>query len=357
MEIYHEGSFRPFSGALDLLRFSPLSLQARVRLGFAMWRLSRTTDWRRFTTKSARTWLLENAGEEAVAVIWEPLLKAKFHDAYRDISMAWLWARIHIRSRSRTSLVGPEQLGYFAGGFATLTRALEESIRTGGTHVRNSTEVCALHRREDGRIEVETANDKNAYDQVLVTAPSPVFARMLSADDVATEKYRQTLASTRYLAAMTLIFSSTQCLTEAYWTSIVQPDNPFLVLVHHTALVGASEFGGRYVYYLGQYLPETHPEFMGEDEAVIEHWLSCLRQMIPEFRRECVQELRLFKFRYAQHVVTTDHAAKIPDIQGPWAGLYLANFSQTFPEDRGTNFAIRDGRAVAALMDKLIHSH
>lgn len=352
MAVYREGSFLPFSGALDLLRFSQLSLSARVRLGFAMWRLSRTTDWKPLAAQSAYAWLREQAGEEAVSVLWEPLLKAKFHDAYRDISMAWLWARIHIRSRSRTSLAGPELLGYFAGGFATLTRALEESIRAGGARVRVSTDARSLRRREDGQIEVATAKDCAAYDQVLVTAPSPVFAQMLPNSDGVMEKYRQSLTRTTYLAAMTCVFSSTQRLTDAYWTSIVQPDHPFLVLVHHTALVGAEEFGGRYVYYLGQYLPHTHPEFNEADDAVIEHWLSCLGRMVPHFRRECVLESRLFKFRYAQHVVTTDHANLIPSARTPWPGLYLANFSQTFPEDRGTNYAIRDGRAVALLMDK-----
>ncbi len=352
MAVYRDGAFFPFSGAVDLLRFPPLSLPARLRLGFAMWRLSRTTQWRPFAEKTAYAWLLENAGEDAVSVLWEPLLKAKFHDAYRSISMAWLWARIHIRARSRASLLGQERLGYFNGGFATLTGALEESIRLHGAHVRTSTNVRLLRRAKDGRIEVETPEDRCAYDQVLVTAPSPIFAHMLPKEDSAMEKYKDALGSTRYLAAMTCIFSSTQRLTDAYWTNIVQEDNPFLVIVHHTALVGAEEFDGRYIYYLGQYLPETHPDFVDEEGAVIKRWLDALGRMVPDFRRECIQELRLFKFRYAQHVVTTGYTTAIVGNQTPWPGLYLANFSQTFPEDRGTNFAIRDGRAVAALMER-----
>jgi hypothetical protein len=30
--------------------------------------------------------------------------------------------------------------------------------------------------------------------------------------------------------------------------------------------------------------------------------------------------------------------------------VYLANFSQIFPEDRGTNYAVREGEKLAALM-------
>jgi len=32
--------------------------------------------------------------------------------------------------------------------------------------------------------------------------------------------------------------------------------------------------------------------------------------------------------------------------------VYLANFSQIFPEDRGTNFAVREGNKVAELVGR-----
>jgi hypothetical protein len=40
----------------------------------------------------------------------------------------------------------------------------------------------------------------------------------------------------------------------------------------------------------------------------------------------------------------------------PVPGLYLANFSQIYPEDRGTNYAVREGNAIAALVLKDVAS-
>jgi hypothetical protein len=60
----------------------------------------------------------------------------------------------------------------------------------------------------------------------------------------------------------------------------------------------------------------------------------------------------LFRFRTAQHIVDTAYEDKIPDYRTPLPGVFLANFSQIFPEDRGTNFAVREGLKMAALLQQ-----
>ena len=63
-----------------------------------------------------------------------------------------------------------------------------------------------------------------------------------------------------------------------------------------------------------------------------------------------MEEKHIFRFRAAQHIVDTDYERKIPGYKTPLPGVYLANFSQIFPEDRGTNFAVRDGLKIAAMI-------
>jgi hypothetical protein len=41
---------------------------------------------------------------------------------------------------------------------------------------------------------------------------------------------------------------------------------------------------------------------------------------------------------------------KIPGCRTPLPGVFPANFSQVFPEDRGTNFAVREGEKVAEMV-------
>jgi hypothetical protein len=48
--------------------------------------------------------------------------------------------------------------------------------------------------------------------------------------------------------------------------------------------------------------------------------------------------------------VEVGYAKLVPGHEIPIKGIYLATMAQVYPEDRGTNYAIRDGRKVAGLL-------
>jgi len=127
VSLYYDGVLYPFKGALDLVRFKPLSLINRIRAGLVVLYLQQTKNWKKFQHVSAYDWMLRAAGKQVTEVIWEPLLKGKFDKYYDKVSMAWLWARIHVRAQSREA--GGEKLGYFDGGFQVFTDALVSRLR------------------------------------------------------------------------------------------------------------------------------------------------------------------------------------------------------------------------------------
>ena len=43
---------------------------------------------------------------------------------------------------------------------------------------------------------------------------------------------------------------------------------------------------------------------------------------------------------------------KMPAYRTPLPGIYLANFSQIYPDDRGTNYAVRDGNMIADMVSR-----
>jgi protoporphyrinogen oxidase len=88
---------------------------------------------------------------------------------------------------------------------------------------------------------------------------------------------------------------------------------------------------------------------MAEDEIYGE-WLDYLGKIFPHFDREQVREKHMFKMKNAQHIVSLDYEDKIPGYETPLSNVYLSNFSQIFPEDRGTNYAVREGKKVAEMM-------
>lgn len=344
--IFRDGKVHAFKTPLDLLRFAPCSFLGRLRTGFAALYLKHQKNWRGFTRQTAHAWMTRACGASAMAAIWTPLLRGKFERHYDRVSMAWFWARIHTRANSRSG-GGGEKLGYFRGGFNVITAALETELRRRGVTIRTGAAVAQISA--DRTAVVNGATEK--FDACVFTGPSPAFAKLLP-EVPALRDYAAQLRSIEYLGAVCLIFTSDQDLGEYYWVNVNAPDAAFLVFINHTRLVGREAYGGKHVYYIGAYLPPDGEMYSLPDAELTRRWFGYLPKMFPEFDPQRVAEKHIFRFRAAQHIVDTDYEAKIPAYATPLPGVFLANFSQIFPEDRGTNFAVREGEKIAALVSR-----
>jgi len=342
--IYRDGKIHSFKTPRDLLQFAPCSFLGRLRTGFAALYLKHQKNWRSFTRVTAHNWMTRACGASAMASIWTPLLKGKFDRHFDQVSMAWFWARIHTRANSRAG-GGGEKLGYFRGGFNVVTTVLEKEIRQRGGEIRTGATVEKISAERTAVINGVT----EPFDFCLFTGPSPAFARLLPASETFND-YVAKLRSIDYLGAACLIFTSEQSLGDFYWVNVNEPDAPFLVFIQHTRLVDRENYGGKNVYYIGAYLAPDGKTFALSDDELTRLWFAYLKKMFPAFDAAQVGERHVFRFRAAQHIVDTGYEEKIPDFKTPLPGVFLANFSQIFPEDRGTNFAVRDGERMAALM-------
>ena len=345
--IFRDGKIHAFKTPLDLLRFAPCSFLGRLRTGFAALYLKHQKNWRGFTRQTAHAWMTRACGASAMASIWTPLLQGKFDQHFDKVSMAWFWARIHIRANSRAG-GGGEKLGYFRGGFNVITVALENELRRRGVTIQTA---ATVEKFADGERAAFISGEKVPFDFCLFTGPSPALAKLLPAE-AALAGYAAQLRSIEYLGAACVIFTSDQSLGDFYWVNVNAPDAPFLVFIQHTNLVDKKTYGGKNVYYIGAYLPSDRKIYALPDEELTRQWFSYLPKMFPHFDPAQVGETHVFRFAAAQHIVDTAYEAKIPEYQTPLPGVWLANFSQIFPEDRGTNFAVREGEKIAALIQQ-----
>jgi hypothetical protein len=92
------------------------------------------------------------------------------------------------------------------------------------------------------------------------------------------------------------------------------------------------------------------PLFSLSDDALAQLWWGYLKKMFPEFNPARASERHVFRFKAAQHIVDTRYEEKISAYRTPLPGVFLSNFSQVFPEDRGTNFAVREGLKIADMV-------
>ncbi len=349
---FHEGKDYPFSTPKDLITFTPLSLLNRIRLGLLTLYLKQLRNWRGLSQVTAMDWLQKWMGTEVTREIWEPLLRGKFDHYYDKITMSWLWGRFNIRARSQNKDFSGEKLGYPDGGFAIITDALEAKIRARGAAIQLNTSIERITKARSSKvITLEFLSGKTEnFDKVLVTTPSAVFSRMIEEDPSVPRDYITRLNRTKYLDAVVMVFRTKQKLTSAFWYNIKDTRVPFLTLLSPSALAGTKQFGGSEVYFVGAYVPREH-HYMNDVYDIASEWKQGLKVMFPNFDETQIQELKLSKFKNAQHIVDVGFERNnLVPFTTPINGLYLANFTQIYPDDRGTNFAVRDGRRVASLV-------
>ena len=351
--LYHAGKVWDFSTPTDLLRFTPLSLLQRLRVGLWTLLLQRTSDWRKFEDVTAREWLSKHMGPQAYRVIWEPLLRGKFGEFYDQVSMTWIWGKVRLRVASRGKGFQKERLGYPMGSFGEVIDVLAETIRRQGGEVHVSSRVSDIAVNEGAAhgLNVQTARDQppelRPYDAVLATTPSYVFTRLVPPlpDD-----YMDKLTGVHYLSAVLLIMVLDRPLTDKYWMNIADEDMPFVALIEHTNMIDRSLYGGKHILYISNYPDRESELYQKSGEELLELFVPHLRKINPDFDLSWVLEHHHHRVDGAQPIIGTNYSQRIPDHRTPLRNLYLANTTQIFPEDRGTNYSIRMGRQVARLM-------
>lgn len=349
IQAFYEGKKYEFTTAFDLLRFKPLSLIDRIRTGLVGLRLLTLRKWQPLTKITAYEWLCKWNGKRAADLIWKPLLQGKFDVYWDKITMAWLWTRIHVRQTSRGKGEQIERLGYFTGGFRVMVDRWLEELEKRHIPIYTGTPIQQFSQL-DGKPTLVVGGESRQYDAVLAALPSNTFARAAGGHPAFTEAYEKQLLDIDYLDAALMVFTTDAPISNAYWHQIHDLDAPFLVFLSLDALVGIENTGGRHIYYLGDYTQSGSKLMSLSDGELMEKWLTGLQEMFPGFSPESVIESHIFRFRNAQHIVGVGYEHSIPSMRTPLPGYYMANFSQVFPEDRGTNYAVRDGKIVAKLI-------
>ena len=379
MAFFVDGRQWAFNGARDLLRFRPLSPAARVRMGLAVLALQkRAKHVGPYESITAHRWIESRMGREPWRRIWGPLLRGKFGECAEDISMAWLWSKLTLRRQLEGDEARQEQLGYPRHSWELLFDALRDAIEAGGGRVLIDRPAAAL-RRDGAGFVVEagapgafrSGHDPRAYprldaggrppsmrtryDAVVATVPSDVFLALLD-DDLAGaigSAYLDRLRATEYHTALCLLLELDRRFSPYYWMNIADGDIPFVGLIEHTNLVGPERYGGRRFLYVANYLAKDDPLLALDSEELLAAYLPGLRAVVPEFSPDWIRARWLHREPAAQPIVTVGYHERIAPLRTGVPGLVLANTTQIYPEDRGTNYSVRlGGNAARALLER-----
>ncbi len=347
---FYGGKMYPFTTAKDLLTFGPLSLVDRLRTGITGLRLLLIRRWQPLTKITAYEWLVRWNGKRGADLIWKPLLVGKFDTYWDKVTMAWLWTRIHVRQTSKKKGEQTERLGYFEGGFQTMVKRWEQELAKAGAEVHLNAKIDQF-TEQDGKPALVYQGETRVYDAVLAATASNVFADLGESHPAMEKAYADKLRSIDYLAAATMVFTTKKPISDRYWHQIHDENAPFLVMLSLDALVGAENVNGHHIYYIGDYAQNDSELMQSTDDQIRRKWFDGVKSLFPDFSEDDVEESYVFTFRNSQHIVGVGYEDKIPAMRTPLPGFYLSNFSQIFPDDRGTNYAVRDGKTVAEAID------
>lgn len=365
MAFFVDGKSRAFTTPLDLLRFSPLKPLARLRMGLAVLKLQRSgrpvSD---FEGETARTWIEREMGPGPYAKVWGPLLRGKFGSRADDISMAWLHGKLTLRRKLEGKEARKELLGYPGDSFEPLFDALVAKIEAGGGKVLIDKPVTRLTREGDDWLvhpgapgsyrtgldprEYPEGGAAERYDAVVATVPNEIFDELAGPE--LDPRYRGLLAGIEYHTALCLLLEVDRRFSPFYWTNIADPELPFVGLVEHTNFIDRARYAGRRFLYVANYVEPDSPLLAHDADGLLAAYTPGLRKVNPAFDPSWVKAKWRFVEPAGQPVVTVGYHRGIPPLDTGLPGLVLANTTQIYPEDRGTNYAVRLGEDAAVAL-------
>ena len=328
----------------DLLSFTALPFIDRIRLGYLTLRARNVKNWRNLEGILASDWLRKLGGENVFRVVWEPLLKGKFGPYSNDVSAVWFWNKLKLRGGSRGK-GGEERLAYMKGSFAKLAEKISYSIENMGGSVQTECRVERVSQVGEGKWLCEGPWGMMESKRIVITTALPIVADMIN--DWASPEYLKELRAIKYLANVCLVLRLDRSLSSTYWLNVNDTSFPYVGVIEHTNFESTDNYDGDHIVYLSKYLPHSDKLYNMDDDEVLNFSIPHLKRMFPDFDRSWIRNSHVWRARFSQPIVERHYSKMIPSTDGPWKGFYLSSMAQIYPEDRGTNYAIREGRKMA----------
>jgi protoporphyrinogen oxidase len=347
---FYDGNLYPFSSAGSLLRFTPLSLPARIRLGIHAVRSRRRQGWLALDEIPAKVWLLKHTGERAYEVIWRPLLEMKFGDWHDQISAAWLWHRFHRVATSRRNLAASQLNGYLAGGTETLIQCLRgriEDSRESAIHV--SEPVRAVVAANADGVELSGSTWSRRFDAVVSAVPIPVLAEILPSDR---SDYQKQLRSITFLGVVCAVMRLRRSVTDSFWVNVNDARVPFCGFIEYTRLNPCPRYGGDTIVYVPFYVRTDSELFRQDDSQIRDLALRGLCIVNPDIKPDDLRDWAVHRDAFAQPVCTTGFARRVPSVTTPIPGLYMMDAALLYPADRNLSSLVVLAHELAATIQR-----
>jgi protoporphyrinogen oxidase len=317
------GKLYSMSNSLEFLRFPPLSLIDKFRLGATIAYAARVKNWKRLESIPVADWLRKLSGKNVFEKMWKPLLRSKLGENYQHASAAFIWAIIARMYAARRSGLKKEMFGYLPGGYGRFFDRFGELLRREGVEIRLNSPAAAVEPMDDGSVQIELkSGERRTFDQVVMTLPSKLAADLCPA---LSDDERAKLTGIRYQGIICASVLLKQPLANYYVTNLIDSWVPFTAVIEMTALVDRDQFGGDSLVYLPKYVDPNDPMFEQSDEQIKESFVSALEKMYPAFKRSDVVAFQVSRVRRVLAISTLNYSEKLPPMMTSVPGVSIIN--------------------------------
>ncbi len=324
---FTDGRLYSMSNSVEFLRFPPLSLVDKLRLGSTIFAASRIQDALPLERELAVDWLQRWSGRRVLERIWLPLLRSKLGDNYRLASAAFIWAIIARMYAARRTGLKEEMFGYVDGGYAVVLQALARRLAELGVSTLNSAVVERVEDRGAGGVDIRLADGRCLRSaKAVLTLPTGAVAAVcpqLGAGE------RERLRGVVYQGIVCGAMLLRKPLSPYYVTNITDPGIPFTGIIEMTALVDRSRFGSHSLVYLPRYLAQADPAWNLGDDDFRRQSIDALARMYAHFDLAGVVDFKVSRARQVLAIATIDYTARaMPPLKTSLPNVFLVNSAQ-----------------------------
>ncbi len=320
---YTNGNLYSMSNSIEFLKFPPLSLFDKFRLGFTIFYASRIKNWKKLEQKYVADWLKRFSGKNTFEKMWLPLLRSKLGDSYVKTSAAFIWATIQRMYAARRSGLKKEMFGYIPGGYARILSEFEKLLIREGVDIQTGFKAKSINALENNKLELEfTSGLFYNADKVIVTIPSafvPGICKGIPKQEL--EKHK----AINYLGVVCASILLKKPISSFYVTNITDQGIPFTGVIEMTALVDKSELGNKNLIYLPKYILPNDPIFNESDDSIIDRFENALLEMYPKLSKDdfCFAGIARAKNVFA--LSTLNYSENLPPKKTGVKNLYVIN--------------------------------
>ncbi|HEY5579452.1 MAG TPA: FAD-dependent oxidoreductase, partial [Acidimicrobiia bacterium] len=305
---------------------------------------SRVRDWERLEEIDVESWLRTWSGNRAYERFWLPLLRSKLGDGHRDTSAAFMWAVIQRLYAARRTGLKKEMFGYVPGGYARVLERLGGHLEERGIEVRLGARVRSVAA---GPVVTTEDGAEHRFDQVVVTAASPLAARIV---DGLGEEERRAHLGIRYLGIVCASVLTSRPLG-GYYVTYLTDEAPFTGVIEMTALVNPAHFGGRSLIYLPKYVAPDDPFLEVPDDEIKALFLAGLTRVYPAFDPSQVEAFRVSRVRHVLPISTVGYSKRLPNIASSVPGVWIVNSSHILNGTLNVNETVELAERTARLLN------